>query len=70
MSMAHALNLPSETVTVSLGGATVRPKEDASAESASLVQSADRALYAAKERGRDRLVMAEPAMASLDVVTA
>jgi diguanylate cyclase (GGDEF)-like protein/PAS domain S-box-containing protein len=70
MSMAHALNLPSESVTVSLGGATIRPNEDALAESASLVQSADRALYAAKERGRDRLVMAEPATASLRVEAA
>jgi diguanylate cyclase (GGDEF)-like protein len=70
MSMAHALNLPSQTVTVSLGGATICPKAEASAESASLVQSADLALYAAKERGRDRLVMAEPATANLDVEAA
>jgi diguanylate cyclase (GGDEF)-like protein len=53
----HALNLPSDVVTASLGGATCRPGRERLAECASLVESADRALYAAKDGGRDRLVM-------------
>jgi diguanylate cyclase (GGDEF)-like protein/PAS domain S-box-containing protein len=54
--MLHALNPPSRRVTVSLGGATKLPAGDA-AECTSLVETADRALYAAKDSGRDRVVM-------------
>jgi diguanylate cyclase (GGDEF)-like protein/PAS domain S-box-containing protein len=55
-AMLHALNPPSRRVTVSLGGATKLPAGD-SAECTSLVETADRALYAAKDSGRDRVVM-------------
>jgi len=56
--MLHRLNPPSGLVTASIGGAVVRPGADKSADQASLIAAADRALYAAKNGGRDRLVMA------------
>lgn len=62
LGMLHALNLPSKLVTVSLGGATNVPAEGAS-DCTALVAAADRALYAAKDKGRDRLVMAGQAVA-------
>jgi diguanylate cyclase (GGDEF)-like protein len=52
----HAMNPPSHLVTVSLGGATDLPGGIA-ADCTSLIEAADRALYAAKRGGRDRLVM-------------
>jgi PleD family two-component response regulator len=44
-------------VTISLGGATGWPGTGTPADHASLVAAADRALYAAKSLGRNRLVM-------------
>ncbi|MGY4573460.1 diguanylate cyclase (GGDEF)-like protein [Bradyrhizobium sp. USDA 3256] len=63
LGMLHALNLPSKIVTASLGGATNLP---AQGECVALVAAADRALYAAKDEGRDRLVMAGHVITWLD----
>ena len=54
MGILHALNLPSKLVTVSLGAATTRRTQNP-VDSASLITEADRALYKAKENGRDQL---------------
>jgi diguanylate cyclase (GGDEF)-like protein/PAS domain S-box-containing protein len=58
LGLAHELNPPSRRVSVSLGGATVWPRDLlGQGEWPALIEAADRALYMAKDGGRDRLVM-------------
>ena len=58
-AIPHEKNQPTGRVSTSLGGAVCRPGLERSAGPASLVEAADRALYAAKDAGRDRLIMAD-----------
>lgn len=70
LGIPHASNFPSKRVTVSLGGVTTWPNAERPTEVSSLVSAADRALYAAKDCGRDRLVMSQEEMAPSEVETA
>lgn len=56
LAMLHVQNPPSRLVTASIGAATSLPSQT-TMDCSSLVAAADRALYAAKDNGRDRLVM-------------
>jgi diguanylate cyclase (GGDEF)-like protein len=61
LRLPHAASSTRAHVTVSVGVASVDPRDETTPES--LIRHADRALYLAKEQGRDRCVAHEPATA-------
>lgn len=60
--LVHASSPAAPCVTVSVGGAVCRPSFERTAGAGSLVEAADRALYAAKDAGRDALMMSGEVM--------
>jgi diguanylate cyclase (GGDEF)-like protein/PAS domain S-box-containing protein len=70
LGIAHKLNFPSRIVTASIGGAVCRPGAERAAGHASLVESADHALYAAKDHGRDQLTMAKSGAPKFEIASA
>ncbi|MGL5065232.1 MAG: GGDEF domain-containing protein [Microcoleus sp.] len=55
LAIAHANSAVSACVTMSLGVASAFPTEETTAEK--LIAAADRSLYTAKEKGRDRVIL-------------
>ncbi|KAF0099466.1 MAG: hypothetical protein FD144_3805 [Rhodospirillaceae bacterium] len=70
LKLPHALNPPAKRVTLSIGGATGWPNAETQSNHPSLIAAADRALYAAKNAGRDRFVMSGQVVAWRDAESA
>jgi diguanylate cyclase (GGDEF)-like protein len=66
LGLVHPSNLPFEQVTVSVGGAVIGPADLAATDDA-WFSRVDIALYQAKAEGRNRVVVAPPTAAILEV---
>ncbi|WP_182331341.1 sensor domain-containing diguanylate cyclase [Chromobacterium violaceum] len=64
LQLPHAGSSVADIVTISIGGATVHPREVV--DSRQLIEAADRELYRAKQQGRNRLVIAGRDAATAD----